>query len=287
MSDKPTENTYTVELISQIKQLDLGFDAAFEMKRQDKEGIKKPDVLLSYKGNLVAVIEVKDPSIPLSDPKLNEQARKYAESWYKDKGAIFYGTHNIKYLKLFKHVGKKGAKLDEYLDLRETDWVPLTDFPFPIITWAKSIEDYKEISSNRIARDNLAKFLLKFKNILEGKLIDLTEEAISKIGEIIEIGASSGMSQILYLYRNQITVKEDVEKWMKERGLEKPKNDAELLGYLNVLLKEQLYTFVMKSLFYYVLQSGFPDMASRLEQKLSDIRVSDPILFKKIFDELF
>ena len=78
--------------------------------------------------------------------------------------------------------------------------------------------------------------------------------------------------------------------WLGERGIRRPKNDNDLRKLLRLMLKEQLYTFSMKILFYLVLQSIDAEMASKLRESV-DKEFSDPIMFKimfkKVFDALF
>lgn len=103
--EKPIEDTYVTELVSVIKQMGgpTGFDA--ESNWNTPSG--KPDIKLYYNGKVVAVIEVKRPRIPLSDPKLNSQALKYANWYQKHRRVSFYGIHNMKYLKLSKFVAEE------------------------------------------------------------------------------------------------------------------------------------------------------------------------------------
>ncbi len=289
MVEEPTEETYVTELISVIKEVGegLGFDA--EANWRTPSG--KPDVKLYYKGEPVAVIEVKRPEILLSDPELNEQALRYAEWYRKNMGLQFYATHNMRYLKVFRYITfrKRQPTLLEYIHGRRTRiWVPVSDFPFQIMPWVRSINDYKQISVNREARRNLEMFLLRFREILEGKTLDLSTEVIYTIRRYIEEGASRGLTRLEYLYRSELEVRKCFESWRKERGLESPRNDSELRNYLMLMLKEQLYTLSLKMLFYMVLQSIDAEMAAKLRENLSSIGdISDAQLFKKIFDMLF
>lgn len=286
--EKPTEDTYVAELVSVIKQIggSIGFDA--EHNRSTPSG--KPDVNLYYERKVVAVIEVKKPKIPLSDPSLNKQALRYADWYRKNRGVNFYGIHNMKYLKLSKYVaGEKREKtLLDFIGEKRADWASVSDFPFKVMPWVKSIDGYKQISTNRQAQRNVEDFLLKFKEILEGKALDLSRDVIDTVKRYIEEGASRGLPKFEDLYRNkEKSVSELFEEWRKERGIKKPKNDNQLREFLTLLLKEQLYTFSMKVLFYLVLQSIDAEMAVKLKEKLVSIEPSDPELFKKIFDMLF
>lgn len=89
--DKPTEDTYSAELISVIKHYfsDIGFDAEFN--RSSPRG--KPDILLYYKKTPIAIIENKIPVRRLSDPKLINQALRYAIWYNKNIGVKYYGIH--------------------------------------------------------------------------------------------------------------------------------------------------------------------------------------------------
>ena len=285
--EKPTEDTYVAELVSVIKEIGgpIGFDAEFNWKTPSG----KPDVKLYYGKRAIAIIEVKNPDIHLTDRKLEKQGKNYAEWYRKNLGMQFYGIHNMKYLKLFQwKVKPKEKTLLDFIEERRDNWVPVSDFPFKIMPWVKSINDYKQISANRQARKNLEEFLLRFKEILEGKTLDLSKDVIETIKRYIEEGASRGLSQIEFMYRSR---KENVynlfEEWRKERGIKKPKNDNKLRELLTLMLKEQLYTFSMKVLFYLVLQSIDAEMATRLKENLAAIEPSDPEFFKKIFDMLF
>ena len=66
--EKATEDTYVAEFVSTIKEIGgpIGYDAEFD--KTTPTG--RADINLFHKGTLVAVIEVKEPSIPLSDPSL-------------------------------------------------------------------------------------------------------------------------------------------------------------------------------------------------------------------------
>ncbi|MEM4959162.1 MAG: N-6 DNA methylase [Nanopusillaceae archaeon] len=288
MSEKPTENTYVGEFIKTIQKVGegLGFDA--EIHRKTSSGV--PDVLLKYKDRVVAVIEVKNPEISLSDPKLNEQALRYAE-WYRMyKKTEFYGIHNMRFLKLFRYVKEERRRtIVDYLSgTKPSQWVPVSDFPFPIIPWITSIEDYKEISTSKEARQNLESFLLRFKEILEGKTLDLTNEVIKTIRNFIEEGASAGRDQLKIRYDTKKEVRELVDNFLRERGFERPKNDNELKGLLLLVLKEQIYTFTIKLLFYIVLQSIDAEMSEKLRQNVELLeKAEDPDIFKETAEKLF
>lgn len=286
--ERPTEDTYVTELVSVIKQIGgpMGFDA--EHNRNTPSG--KPDVNLYYEGKVVAVIEVKTPKTPLSDPSLNKQALRYADWYRKNRRVHFYGIHNMRYLKLSKYVaGEKREKtLLDFMGEKRADWASVSDFPFKITPWVKSIDEYKQISTSRQARTNLEEFLLRFKEILEGKTLDLSRDVIDTVRRYIEEGASRGIPKFEDLYRSkEKNVNELFEEWRKERSIKKPKNDNQLREFLTLMLKEQLYTFSMKVLFYLVLQSIDAEMSAKLRENLASIEPSDPELFKKIFDMLF
>jgi len=286
MTEKPTEDSYTTELASTIKAIGGKIDFDAETFPQTPSG--KPDIKLLWRGKTVAVIEVKNPSISLADPKLKEQALRYAEWYRQNLGVEFYGIHNMKYLQLFKyakHPTKKVTLLN-FIEPKE-GWVPVSDFPFKIIPWAKSILDYKEISTNSSARRNLENFLIKFRELLEGKSIDISKEVIETIASYIEKGSSEGLAQLEQLYKGNKSIRKIFLNWLGERGYQKPGNDDELRKFLRLMLKEQLYTFSMKILFYLVLQSIDVEMASRLREDVSKIELLDPVLFKKVFDALF
>ena len=284
--EKPIEDTYVTELVSVIKQIGgpIGFDAEANWKTPSG----KPDVKLYYKAKTVAVVEVKTPKTPLSDPSLNEQAFGYADWYLKNQGVKFYGIHNMKFLKLFKHVTKREKTLLDFMDMRKADWVSVSDIPFKIMPWVKSIEEYKQISINNQARKNLEYFLLKLMEILKGKTLDLSADAIETVRRYIERGANQGLSRLEYLYRSRKkNIHQLFEEWRRERGIKKPENDNQLREYLVLMLKEQLYTFSMKVLFYLVLQSIDADMSAKLKENLASIGPSDSELFKKIFEVLF
>lgn len=286
--DKPTEDTYTTELISVIKHYfsSMGFDAEFN--RSSPSG--KPDILLYYKKTPIAIIENKIPNKRLSDPNLIKQALRYAKWYKKNRNVNFYGIHNLKYLKFFKYVTREDLqlKIDKFVKPREEDWIPISEFPFQIMPWVNSIEDFKQISQNKRARENLENFFLNFKEVLENKTIDLSKEVISTIRTHIEQGASSGLSQMKNLYSDTTSkVKKIFEDWRKKRGIGKPKNDSALNRYLTLMIREQIYTFILKVLFYNVLQGINKEMAEKLDQNLTEIQLSDTKLFKDIFNLLF
>ena len=288
MGEQPTEDTYTTELVSLIKEIgrDLGFDAIVQVKTVSGN---KPDILLSYKQKNVAVIEVKRPEIPLSDTNLRTQALGYAEEYRKKDGLRYYGIHNLRYLSIYKYIGDKVAKtLDAYMPSGRhiQHWVSITDFPFKIVPWAKDIQDYKMVSNDVEARKNLSLFLLKFREILDGKILDISSEVICTIRQYIEDGASNGVGKLKFLYDNDPQIRNLILSWLKERTYQ-PKNDNELKKFLNLLLREQLYTFTIKILFYLVLQVKNTELAKKLQENLGNIVLKDPDLFKKIFDSLF
>lgn len=288
MTEKPTERTYAAELAKMITIIggSMGFDS--EVEKKTPSGY--PDVIIYHKGEPVAVIEIKKPEIPLSDPKLNEQALRYAEWYRKNKNVRLYGIHNMRYLKLFRYVTKQGNQITllDYFKGAVSGWVPVSDFPFKIMPWVTSIEDYKHIRTHNEARRNLEKFLLTLKDILEGKTLDLSQEVIETLRTLIEKGASNGVAQLENLYRKNTEVRKLIDEWFGERGLKKPKNTTELRNFLKLLLKEQIYTFTMKLLFYLVLQSIDADMAAKLQESIKPIEsANDPQFFKSISDTLF
>lgn len=286
--DKPTEDTYTTELISVIKHYfsSMGFDAEFN--RSSPSG--KPDILLYYNKTPIAIIENKIPDKRLSDPDLIKQALRYAKWYKKNRNVNFYGIHNLKYLKFFKYATREDLqlKIGKFVKPREEDWIPISEFPFQIMPWVNSIEDFKQISQNKRARENLENFFLNFKEVLENKTLDLSKEVISTIRTHIEQGASSGLSQMKNLYSDTTSnVKKVFEDWRKKRGIGKPKNDSALNRYLTLMIREQIYTFILKVLFYNVLQGINKEMAEKLDQNLTEIQLSDTELFKDIFNILF
>ncbi len=287
MSEEPTERTYVAELIHVIKQVGnpIGFDASQELKTPSGY----PDIVLYYRGKPVAIIEVKRPEVPLSDPDLNTQALRYAE-WYRDKyGIKFYGIHNMRYLKLFKYSSKRQVTILDFSRVGGpvNRWVPVSDFPFKIMPWVNSINEYKHINSKK-ARENIEKFLLHFKEILEGRTLDLSGEVIETIRRLIERAAIDSVTQFKEIYERERVVKDLVGEWLRKRGLRKPRNDMEFLKLLKLLLKEQYYTFTMKILFYLVLQSIDAEMAAKLRESIKPIEeASDPEVFKAIANTLF
>ena len=286
--DKPTEDTYSAELIAVIKQYlgNLHFDAEFN--RTSPSG--KPDVIIYYKRKPVAVLENKIPDIRLSDPKLHKQAIRYAKWYKKNRNVLFYGIHNLKFLKLFKYAPRSTDQttIDEYINPREENWIPISEFPFQIMPWVNTIEDFKQISESKKARENLVNFFLNFKEILENKTIDLSVEVIKTIRTYITEGASFGVSQMESLYQtNASNVQTIFENWRQKRGIQKPKTDNNLRELLSLMIKEQIYTFILKVLFYYVLQGISSEMAEQLDENLKNIELSDATLFKNIFKVLF
>jgi len=286
--EKATEDTYTSELCTTIKLVGgpIGFDAEFNKKTPSG----RPDISLHYKEKLVAIIEVKQPTVPLSDPDLKAQAEKYAEWYRKNRNVSYYGVHNMKYLNVFKYVAKekRDKTLLEYMGAKRADWAAISDFPFRIIPWARSIDDFKQISINNDAQKNLGNFLLRFKELLEGKSIDLSAEVIEIVKRHIEKGASDGLTKFVDLYRTgEKSVRTLFEEWRKERGIEKPKSDDKLKELLTLMIKEQLYTLSMKVLFYLVLQNIDMEMSAKLKENLATLEPSDAELFQKIFDMLF
>ena len=286
--EKATEDTYVAEFVSTIKQIGgpIGYDAEFD--KTTPTG--RADINIFHKGTLVAVIEVKEPHVPLSDPGLKTQAERYAKWYRKNRGVCFYGIHNLKYLSVFKYAkeNRKETTLPEFMGNKSSDWVSISDFPFRIMPWVKSIAEFKQISTNSQARKNLSDFLLKFKEILEGKTLDLSTEVIEVVKRYIEEGASHGLTKYEELYKTgEKDVKTLFEDWRKERAIQKPKDDEELRAFLTLMIKEQLYTLSMKVLFYFVLQNIDAEMSSKLKENLADIEPSDAELFQKIFDMLF
>ena len=289
MAEEATERTYAAELAKMITIIgeSIGFDA--EIEKKTPSGY--PDIIIYYRGEPIAVIEVKKPEIPLSDPKLNEQALRYAEWYRKNKGVRLYGIHNMRYLKLFRYITKPRKKqitLLDYIKGATSGWVPVSDFPFKIMPWVSSIRDYKYIRTYREARENLKRFLLNLKEILEGKTLDLSKEVIDTIKNLIEEGASRGIMQFENLYKRNAKVRKLVDSWFDERGFKRPRNTNEFRSLLRLLLKEQIYTFTMKLLFYLVLQSIDTDMAAKLRESIKPIEdATETEMFKNIADMLF
>jgi type I restriction-modification system DNA methylase subunit len=300
VAEKATERTYATELAKAISTVgsNMFFDAEVEKeivfeRRVEGKSRGYVDVVIYYEGKPIAVIEVKRPEISLSDPELNKQALQYAEWYRKRKGIQVYGIHNMRYLKLFKYVAKtehekRQKTLLDYITGAVSGWVPVSDFPFKIMPWVSSIDEYKQITTVREARENLWIFLLYLKEILEDKTLDLSKEAIDTIRSLIEEAASRGISQLEKLYKESAEVKKLIDTWLGERGYEKPRSDSELRNLLDLLLKEQIYTFTMKLLFYLVLQSIDADMAAKLRESIKPLEeANDPNFFKKIAEELF
>jgi len=282
MTEEPTERTYATELAKAISNIgrSMGFDA--EVEKKAPPGYS--DVIINYNGEPAVVIEVKRPEIPLSDPRLNEQALRYAEWYRKNRNVKFYGVHNMRYLKLFRYASKPGTLMD-YV---ESPWVPVSDFPFKIMPWVNSINEYKCIETDKEAGENLRAFLLGLKEILEGKTLDLSREVIDTLRMLIEEGASRGITQLGDLYKNNPEARRLIDLWFSERGFEKPKNIDEFRDLLSKLLKEQIYTFTMKLLFYMVLQTIDADMASKLKESIKPMEeVREPENFKRIANGLF
>lgn len=286
--ERATEDTYVAELVSVIREIggSIGYDAAFN--KQTPSG--KADVNLYLNGKLVAVIEVKRPDVPLSDPALKVQAEGYAEWYRKNRQICFYGIHNMKFLSIFKYVAKERPRkvlLTEYMGQKRADWATITDFPFRIMPWVRSIEEYKQISTHRQARDNLSSFLLRFKEVLEGKALDLSSEVIEAVRGHIEEGAGHGLTKIEDLYKtDEKNVRAIFGKWLKERGIQKPKDDEELRHLLTLMIKEQLYTLSMKILFYFVLQNIDTEIQAELKEKFK-VMPSDAEYFQRELELLF
>ncbi|WP_029369034.1 HsdM family class I SAM-dependent methyltransferase [Saccharolobus islandicus] len=292
---EPTEWTYEGELLNQIKEIGrkLGFDAEQEMKI----GKGRVDLLLKFNEKPVAVIEIKRPDVDLSDSSLIDQALRYADSYrrhYKD--LKFFIVHNMKYADVYKWDESKGINrqtslmdfMEGSLKQRISNWVRAFDFPLPIIPKAKSIADYKMISTTREGRENLERFLIRLKEIIEGKTFDLTEEVIERIHGYIEDAANAGaVEQLFNSWKKDNETKTLVTEILKEKGIDIPDTDDEMKERLQYVLKEAIYTFVMKVMFYYILQTKDADMANKLKQDIAELRPSDPELFKKIFDEVF
>lgn len=286
--ERATEDTYVAELVSVIREIGgpIGFDSEFNKAIQGG----RADVNLLFNGKLVAIIEVKVPDIPLSDPALKEQAEGYAEWYRKNRGVCYYGTHNLKYLSLYKYVAKenrKEASLTEWMGQKKADWHTISDFPFKIMPWVKSISEYKTISTHKEARNNLTSFLLMFKELLEGKSLDLSTEVIDVVKRHIEEGASHGLTKVEDLYNTgEKNVRVLFEDWLKERGIQKPKDTTELRELLTQMIKEQLYTLSMKVLFYFVLQHIDAEMSAKLKEKFN-VMPSDGDYFQKNLENLF
>ena len=289
MVEEPTERTYAAELAKMIA--DIGKSIHFDAEIEKKTSPGYPDVIIYYKEEPVAVIEIKRPEIPLSDPKLNEQALRYAEWYRRNKGLGLYGVHNMRYLKLFRYVTKQEKKQTTILDYTKgpaSGWAPVSDFPFKIMPWVTSIRDYKHIKNNTKAKRNLEIFLLSLKDIIEGKTLDLSGEVIDTIKTLIEMGASRGVLQLEDKYKRDKEIRALVDGWFGERGLRKPRNTNEFSEFLKLLLKEQIYTFTMKLLFYLVLQSIDADMAAKLQESIEPLEsAKDPEFFRKISSTLF
>lgn len=236
------------------------------------------------------MVEVKRPEVPLSDPELNRQALRYAEYLRAKLGVNLYAVHNMRYLKLFKYTAGRQPTILDFFEDRAQQWVPVSDFPFKIMPWVSSLREYRQISTNNEARRNVERFLLSLRGILEGRTLDLSNEVVETIRGLIEEGANNrALAELTDLYRNSEEIRKIVEVWRGERGIEKPQNDNELKSQLQLLLKEQLYTFSMRVLFYLLLlQSIDAEMAGRLKETVRLLEeVWDAETFKRVTDVLF
>lgn len=283
-SEGPREETYTADLKSIIDNIGLGFHG--DIERQSPAGT--PDLIIFYKGKPVAVIEVKRPenTPTLADPNLRSQALRYAE-WYRlHRNVEFYGIHNVRYLELYKYSPptERQTSLLEFIS-PSSPWISVTGgIPFEILPNVKELREYS--GKLDTLRSNVERFLLWFKELLEGKSLDISREVISEVSRLIIEASSAGVEQLFHNYYRK--GKLDIfEEWLSERNIRRPRNDSEARKYLKSFVTEQIYTFAMKLIFYQVLQSIDVELSKKLQESLSSLRLVDPVLFKKVTEAIF
>lgn len=60
------------------------------------------------------------------------------------------------------------------------------------LRWATSIYDYKAITTDKRAKENLGRFLLALEELLEGRTLDVSKEVIDTLRSLIEDAAFNG-----------------------------------------------------------------------------------------------
>ncbi|MGC8696716.1 MAG: hypothetical protein ACP5UD_09985, partial [Conexivisphaera sp.] len=267
--EKATERTFAAKLAEAIEMFgkELGFSAEVEKSVPRERGFS--DILVSYNGAPVCVIEVKGPDVPLDDPKWSAQVETYAEAYRaRYRSFRYYAKTNLKYIELFKYdVVKRITLEDFYSPGGGRAWRSILSPVPPLLHGARSFDEHQRLFEGE-GRNNLLKFLSLLRDDIEGKIYDPVPEIIGEIRGLISKGAASSLNQLHQRYREDEGIEKLVNEWIEERGLSAPGSDAELKEILERLLSEQLYTYAVKMMFYSVLRSN-PELAPKLALSLN------------------
>ena len=284
METEPTEVSYAAELKSIIDSLELGFRAEIEKRI---EGQKLRVDLLIYQGiALSLIVEIKRPEAfpSLSDDKLIEQAKEYANILIKKHtGLRYFATHNLKHLMLFEWRKIEKKQLQDF-EKPSHDWFVVRPLPWSILPSASELSDYEP---NRLGiRSATQNFLMDFKARLEGKMKDVRPEIIQMLATSLERIAEGGVVWFFDQYKRDERFRASFDEWLTEKGVKKPKNDDETRLQIRRLAMEQAYTLLLKLMFYHVLRLKYGALTS----KLSDIRIDgsiNSVVMKSVWDSLF
>jgi len=284
MGTEPTEVSYAAELKSIIDSLELGFRAEIE-KRIEGQNLRVD--LLIYQGNALSlIVEIKRPEAfpSLSDSRLIEQAKGYANILIKKHTGLFYfATHNLKHLMLFEWRKLEKKKLQDF-EKPNYDWFLVRPLPWSILPSASQLPNYEP---NRLdVRSAMRSFLMDFKARLEGKTLDIRPEIVQTLANYLTQIADGSVVWFFDLYRRDKSFQASFDAWLRERGIKRPKDDGETRLQLKRLAMEQAYTLLLKLMFYHVLRLKYETLTA----KLSNVRIDGSIsatVMRTMWDSLF
>jgi len=284
METQPTEMTYAAELKSIIDSFDQGFRADVERKIEGQK--LRIDLLVYHHTKLCLILEIKRPEIypSVNSQQITAQAKKYAKSLIKKHvKLVYFGTHNLKHLLLYKRVR---VKKKELLDFQKSEysWQQVRPYPWRVLSSATKMKDY-EGHLDEIIR-SVKDFLLDFKTILEGKIKLIKSEIVQTIASQLESIASVGSFWFFEKYQQDRNFQEEFSKWLRRRGVRRLDDDDQAKFFLKRLAMEQAYTLTLKLMFYHILRLRYEKLSSRL----SDISISGtvtPQTLKAIMSSLF
>jgi len=248
MTERPTEQTYASDLKEWINQIvrenGLPFSQAKVEIIKDK---KRADILLyDRKNNCILVIEVKRPHEMPSDPEVVKQAYGYAEE-YKKIGLRNFATHNVNILILYDAVTKQ--KTSQFS-----------------VTYVRELDEYPRKKNEII--DSFRKILSWYAKFLEGEPPKPLDESTIEIlhSHIRGIVSSTGLvnEQINHYIKDE-DYRKKFKIWLVDKGWEDPKgNKQKLEEYAVILVKQFLYIYINKILFYNVLKEKYPRELAKL-----------------------
>jgi len=238
MSEHPSEQTYASDLKEKINQIIIEdglslLPAKVEIIKEKK----RADILLYDKNNnCILIIEVKLPNELPSNSDVVKQAYDYSQQ-YKENGLKYFATHNVNLLILYDAM--TGQKVDQFS-----------------VTYIKELDEYyRKIEE---IKENIRKILNWYLRFLEGEPPKSIDESIIEIlsNFINGIASTTHLVNIqLESYIKDNEYRSNFEKWLLDKGWEDPKGDQKKLEeYMIILVKQFLYIYTNKLLFYNVLK---------------------------------